>query len=259
MTDLRVASALAACLFLLISCTGGENPLEEATTQAILVGDWEGAIAQGERWAAEDPKNPVAHYLLNMAFTYTDKRDRAKAELAKAFASRADLSKVDKWTAALLEAHPQSPYAFLLRGIVQEVSGRNAEAVRSYQQATECDPGFALAHASLGNLYLSSRRLDKAQDAYRAMLAIDPEDASVHVHLGTVHIMRGDIDSAILSFERACEMDASDVIAHYNLGNAYLERGAKAKAIAAFVRVAQLDPTGEVGNDARAQVARLSR
>src|SRR5712691_1241761 len=74
------ASACAATLAVfLLTSYGAEknNPLENATTHAILAGDWKSALAHGKKWAAEDSRNPVVHYLLNMAYTYTGNRDQA--------------------------------------------------------------------------------------------------------------------------------------------------------------------------------------
>ena len=251
-------SIMFGALFL-ASCSAKKDMLENTTTQAILTGDWKGAILHGTKWAAADPQNPVAHYLLNIAYAYTSNRDMAKVELSKAFGTQVDLLRVGKWTTALVDSHPRNPYAYLLKGIVHEISGSNSAAVHSYEQALEHDRDFTLAYASMGNLYLSSGQFDKAMEAYRAMLAIDPKDASVYVHIGTVHVMNNNVDEAIVSFEKACEIDDGDMVAYYNLGNAYLEKGLIEKARGAFKRVVELDPHGEVGRDAQAIVLQLSR
>lgn len=248
---------LAACV--LTSCERQKDTLPASTTvSAILAGDWQAALDEGKEWSAADPSNPVPHYLLNIAHTYTGNRDQSRAEFSMAFGKNDNVVRIDKWTTALIADHPTNPYAHLLKGLVHEVAGRNPLAVQCYETALQHAPTFKLAYASLGNLYLSSGQLDKAEHAYKRMSEIDPSDASTHVHIGTVYIMKGDRSAAIAEFEKACEMDPNDLIAHYNLGNAYLEDGLTPRAKATFERVIQLDPKGEIGNDARAHVTRLS-
>ena len=254
-----ITCAAILILSLLTSCGSKTDGSASATTSAILTGDWQGAIAHGREWTAADPPNPVPHYLLNIAHTYAGNRDRARAEFSLAFGGQTQLTKIEKWTSALVAENPSNPYAHLLRGVVHEIAGRNPSAVDSYETALRHVPTFKLAYASLGNLYLSSRQIDKSEEAYRRLSEIDPADGSAHVHLGTVYIMRGNITAAVTEFEKACEMNPKDLIAHYNLANAYLENGQTARAKTTFERVIQLDPEGEVGNDARSHLARLGR
>ncbi len=233
-------------------------PSSKAAIFAILTGDWLNAIANSRDWAVADPDSPVPHFLLDVAWTYAGNNSESRIELRKAFGRVGNIDVLDGWTSQLVEDHPSNPYAYLLRGLVQEASDRSAPAIESYNFAIQIAPTFKPAYSSLGNLYLSSKQLDKAQKTYRQIAAIDPNDGTPHTQIGTIYAVRGNTREAIVEFEKACEMNPSDLEAHFNLANAYLETGASTKARTAFERVSQLDPKGEIGNEARSRLARLS-
>ena len=85
-------------------------------------------------------------------------------QLAKAAADQERWSEALKWldqAEAVGKFHPQIYY---LRAVIQWHTGRVSEAVASLRQAIFCNPGFALAQYTLGELY---HEIGDAQSAVR--------------------------------------------------------------------------------------------
>ncbi len=258
---MTLRSSLVAVLLavpLVGACDARQDPPSaEATISAFLVGDWPRVLVTGEEWVAADARNPVPHLLLNMAYTYVGNRDRSRQEHATAFGTKDAGATVDEWTRKLVAEHRTNSYVYLVRGLVQEVVGRETDAADSYRAAIQHDPKFKQGYSSLGNLYLSSGRFSDAEEAYKKLLALDPEDGSAYVHLGTVYGVRGNVEAAITNFEKACLINPNDAFAYFNLGNAYLAQTRPDKARVAFARVVQITPQTDMGKEAQSQVDRL--
>ncbi|KAB8144934.1 tetratricopeptide repeat protein [Chloroflexia bacterium SDU3-3] len=67
-------------------------------------------------------------------------------------------------------------------------------------------PNNLEAYRILGEAYLASRQLDKAQEAFDRVLRSDPENIPAHVGLGISYERQGKLDRAVLEFEQAWEI-----------------------------------------------------
>ena len=122
-------------------------------------------------------------------------------------------------------------------------------AIRLFERALEEDPGYALAHAGLGEAYW--RRFEATQDerwVARAVehsehaLALDPQLAPVHVTLGLIYTGTGRAGEALAKFEHALEIDPSNATAVRGLAKAYALAGNVEEAEATYRRAITLRP-----------------
>ena len=144
-----------------------------------------GPVAEeyGLKAVAQDPKLPLAHFLLGELYLYQSKIPEAIAQLqqelavnpghAATYYKLADAySRVQKYDDAekllqrsiWLDAAASGPY--ILMGKVLEKKGEPALAVRSLQRAISMDPNNSISHHLLGQAY---RDLGRTEDAEREL------------------------------------------------------------------------------------------
>jgi len=163
-------------------------------------------------------------------------------------------------TAAAPESRPDpAAYDAYLRGRYhrrQMFGGGDAieKAVAAYTEASEIDPGFALAYSALAELHIvlsigfagqSSREsMPKAKEAAERALAINPDLAEAQLARGLVAMYYDwDYAAAKARIDRAIAISPSFVDAHFwaEFYYTYVERDFE-KAVAANRRAAELDP-----------------
>jgi serine/threonine-protein kinase len=105
-------------------------------------------------------------------------------------------------------------------------------AVRLLERAVQADPGFALAHAALGEarwqLCCSTGAYDDADAAAgpcRLAAQLAPGLAQPHLTLGQIHLQAGRVEEAIASFRKALSLDAFSLEGRRGLVSALEARG----------------------------------
>ncbi len=152
-----------------------------------------------------------------------------------------DTDNVEAYTEYLLGINDSNEYSF--------ESLRRAE--QRFLNAVRLDPGYALAWARLGQLYLDMegtglgdfRELtEKARDAASKALDLDPGSALAVAVLGTVELNLGKPDTAAALLARAVELGPNESLARVQLGSLLALEGKPLEAIDAFERALVLDP-----------------
>lgn len=188
-----------------------------------------------------------------------------------------------KWSEALPlleEAARQSPGAFNIGeklATCYEKLGRKREAIETWRNVIEANPGHLLSLIKLSELLITARRTDDAVKHLELALALDERSARVHAQLaramhqagkleqaegharralelsptfapavfvhGAVLAKLGRVDEAIEIFSRAAEQVAMQEEANYNLAVLALRQGRTDDAIRRFISVVTLAPT----------------
>ncbi len=200
---------------------------------------------------------------------------RALTRIASKFRSRAgeSLATVEKHATPLAEATTRSLEALKIYSAAWKVHSSSGamSALPLFRRATEIDPEFAMAHASLGRIYadldeldlsgasisrawqlrdhasdwerffisanyemLVTGNLEKARQTAEAWAQTYPRDARPH-HLlsGMVNKASGQFETAAAEAGKGIELEPDFAIGYYNLAvnNAYLGRLDKARQI----------------------------
>ncbi|MEP9412545.1 MAG: tetratricopeptide repeat protein [Candidatus Brocadia sp.] len=103
-------------------------------------------------------------------------------------------------------------------------------------------PDSYRAHCNLGNVYIESGLIERAQKEYQTALSINPKDASIHSNLGNVYTKQGLIDRAFLEYQEAIRLDRNYALPHNNLGNIYFNRGDIDKAKLEYEEALKIKP-----------------
>ena len=143
------------------------------------------------------------------------------------------------------------------------------EAVAAFQRATELDPQYALAWASLGMSH-AMRAINSDADprvalrlsrqAAQLAVNLDPELAEAQYTLGYVRwLLEWDWSGAETAFRRAIALDPSFGLVHQSLGRLLSQSGRHAPAQAELRRARELDPLDPVPAAMASQAAFQAR
>lgn len=132
--------------------------------------------------------------------------------------------------------------------------GNIDQAIGLLRQATQADPGFALAFGSLGEAYLLKYRTDRdpqwlehASAECEHAVAVSNRLAPIYVILGRIHMDTAKMNLALEEFQRALELNPRDADALLGLAGVYETQSRYADAEQALVRARDLRPDFWVG------------
>jgi adenylate cyclase len=140
-----------------------------------------------------------------------------------------------------------------------------AEAARLFRRATDLDPSFAQAIATLAYtlralVFLSFddsplATMDQALRLANRAVALDDKEAMAHLTLGRIQTLRGEYDVAIEELRMAIDLNPSLALAHQGLGRALALTEKLDEAISEYdtaIRLSPRDPLVWVFYGARA-------
>ena len=159
--DSALRSAGAASAFGLGSADATPRHAPPMRSEAILAAEQaESALAAGDTTAAHSAARRIAD---------ADPRGVDAPLLdAQAFADEGDWEAAAEACRRALSANPLLPSARYLLGIVEMRRGDSSAAERELRRTIYVDPGFALAHLNLANLFRAQDRWDEAAQEYEA-------------------------------------------------------------------------------------------
>ncbi len=120
------------------------------------------------------------------------------------------------------EVIPAKARSLAARGRILLNRKQYDEAARLLEQALTAAPGFAMAHADLGDLMRATGRVAQAELSYLRALAIDNGNAEVHARLGDLYFQQYESTQtkaaeAALFFSRALEIRPDWTDLHFKL------------------------------------------
>ncbi|UCF79218.1 MAG: protein kinase [Candidatus Eiseniibacteriota bacterium] len=132
----------------------------------------------------------------------------------------------------------------------------NESAIELFKKALELDPGFALAHAGLGDAYAQKvdrfgfdrTWIESAIAASEKAVAIDPSCAEAHKALGLANIVRGHVRRALGHFRRAVELNPNLFAAVISVAIASFNTGELTEAVRLGRRAIATGPTNAFGH-----------
>jgi tetratricopeptide (TPR) repeat protein len=131
-------------------------------------------------------------------------------------------------------------------GEADHLTQNDVAAIPHLIRATQLDPNFALAYATLGVAYGNTVELAAAQENLRKAFALkdratEPERFYIQAHL--YDQVTGELDKAIAAYEQWLQTYPRDSIPADNLGLAYLTIGEFEKTLALGKQALDADPT----------------
>jgi tetratricopeptide (TPR) repeat protein len=111
------------------------------------------------------------------------------------------MSKADQY----LAGKPRDPQMRFLKGVIQTESGKQADAVATFQKLTEEFPELPEPYNNLAVLYAGQSQFDKARAALEMAIRTNPSYATAHENLGDVYAKL-----ASQAYSKALQLDAAN-------------------------------------------------
>ena len=197
-------------------------PLLQRAKDAIDKNDFSNAIEPLQKYTAERPDDPFAHFQLGYAYAGLRRWEDAKAEFSRSIA-----------------LDPKMAPAHLNLGLVL-MDSDPAAAAEAFRLAADLQPGESRPHYLEGYAYEHAGNFPRAIDQYRAALAISPKDYEYHFALGRVLLRTGDALAAEEQFHEAIVERSDSAPARLGLANALLAQkkyDAGADALAEYLKL----------------------
>lgn len=144
--------------------------------------------------------------------------------LQQAFLAK-DFQTLERLGQAAVAAYPDATPGWKALSLAYFNTNRADLALTPTQRLVELAPEDAQAHANLGLMFMTLRRLPEAEACLLRAIALDPKVADTHTNLGTVRRDQNRYAEAELSYRRALVLEPNHAIAHANLGVVLSELG----------------------------------
>lgn len=144
----------------------------------------------------------------------------------------------------IVDKNPFYDGAWYNLGILYCKNGQVDKAIDAYTNCTDANPEYAEAYFNIGNIYLEQDNIASAIECYTEYLslALPEPEMRVYAYLGDCWLRADDVDlaSRILSF--AVKKMPDNDAAWYDLGRCYLEKGFNARAVHVLRKALGLNP-----------------
>lgn len=138
---------------------------------------------------------------------------------------------------------PNKPRAQMNLGIILSESGRTDEAIPYLNKAVLLDPGYDLAHYSLGDAFMKQGNYIQASKSYSHALALDKQNPLFGFNLAKALAASGKHENALYYYQQVAGMD--QFINHkiyYHMGQSFFRLKRFSEAIAAYNKALLLQP-----------------
>ncbi|MBI5906405.1 MAG: tetratricopeptide repeat protein [Deltaproteobacteria bacterium] len=144
----------------------------------------------------------------------------------------------------LLSLRPDEMLGVFLKSLGAGYSrrGRDADALRIYEEAARRYPGLPDVHYNAGVSLHKLGRLEEAGARYRLAIALDPEMAAPRENLGILLARSGRYAEAIEEGRKAVELEPRNAAARGSLASSYCGCGRFEEGIREFRMAVELEP-----------------
>ena len=136
-----------------------------------------------------------------------------------------DWAEAERELKRALELDPKYGFAHHLYAHINQLLGRENEALMKFEHALQIDPLSSHHMTCFANLYIHVGRYDKAEEWCLKALEIDPDSAPGRYYLGWTYVRKGMLDEAIEEFQKAPS------VCEASLAHAYAISGSRTEAL----------------------------
>jgi len=174
-----------------------------------------------------DPNNPGRETRKASDNADPERRAKLRLELAGLYFSRGQTETALEELRQAMQAKPDMPEAYSLRGLVYASLGDHARSEQSFKRALELNPRDADAMHNFGWTLCQQQRLDEADALFSRALAQPQYRDQMRTLLaqGVCQARAGRWEQAQGTLSRSYEMDPSNPVTAYNLAEVLLQRG----------------------------------
>lgn len=115
-------------------------------------------------------------------------------------------------------------------------------AIELLTKAIERNPTLTVAHLSLGDVYMQTGEIDKAEAKFATAARQEPRNFDAQYKHGLALQMLDRFSDAVRAYLRALSINPNDFDANLNIATAYMALGEAAQALVYADRAVQIDP-----------------
>jgi tetratricopeptide (TPR) repeat protein len=145
--------------------------------------------------------------------------------------------------AALLQSHPDSYQARMLKARTLGAENHVDDAVREYRSILEERPGLPQVHLAIAQLYVDETNWANAIEELRQELALTPNNSLAMALLGRAYVQTGNEGQAVPLLRQVVSRYPEDAYALGDLGKALAARGQTKEAIEKLEAALSFDPS----------------
>jgi tetratricopeptide (TPR) repeat protein len=147
---------------------------EKSRTEALM-----------RRYIKLRPTDPLGYYVLGASYYSVKRYDEARSALAKALTFKPDVG------------------AEYLLGMIADLTGDTAEALRHFKNVLKSEPLHGYAHAAIGTIYFKQNNYESAKTELEQAVKLNDRDLSAFYQLGLLYNKLGEKARSKPMFERA--------------------------------------------------------
>jgi protein O-GlcNAc transferase len=202
------------------------SPLLQQAKESIDKNDFPAALEPLQKYIAERPDDPFAHFQLGYSYAGLKRWEEAKAEFSRAIA-----------------LDPKMAPAHLNLGLVLMDSDPTG-AAEAFRHAADLQPAESRPRYLAGYAFEHAGQFPQAIDQYRSALAISPKDYECHFAMGRVLLRTNDAPTAEEHFREALAARGDSAPARLGLASALLAQKkyqAGAEALSEYLKLNPAD------------------
>jgi tetratricopeptide (TPR) repeat protein len=223
------------------------NPKQRLLRDDLVRGDWPGLYQTATEWLQEEPGEPIAMFIQNIACLFINPPAIIQNKRYLETVGNKDWKAVISWFSVFqTENEKHNPYFQTLDFILQPSSKKKESIEIALQEHPNQAELLFLQAISLRDTSLSIEKLKLAAQ-YK------PEFAAAQYLLGIFSLQNNQVEVAEGYLKQAVSLAPDFMEAHYQLGSLYAQYipDAEDQAREHFEKVVELDPEGGAGKDAK--------
>jgi tetratricopeptide (TPR) repeat protein len=251
-------------------CAGCQ--IKELTTAKVHIqqNDWDKAVVQLEKAAAENPQNAEAQFLLgrgyavqgrfaemNRAFEASLKaspqfaleiKSWQESYFSERFNQGVKAARENDWTAAreafaaALQIDARHPEACRNFAFVHDKLGESEKALQLYRTLIDLKPDDWEAYLAMAGIHNQRQEYDRSVALLEQALAKDSAHPRILAELAFIYDCQGKRDKAFATYRQALQIQPDDKELLLNLGRLFLAKDDYAGALQEFAKVLTIEP-----------------
>jgi tetratricopeptide (TPR) repeat protein len=156
-----------------------------------------------------------------------------------------DLDGAFKTALRLIQAAPNAPISYLLRGVVYTKRGDLGRGLADYDRSLSLNPRFAPAHGEKGLLLVAAKRFDQAIASCTTALELAPTMFIAHYCRGLGYLGSNRVEEALADFSKTVEMSHTFHMGWSYRGLTLAKLGQHDDAIESFTKALSLNQSAD--------------
>lgn len=193
-----------------------------------------------------DRNADLARQQIDAAIAIAPRNSRVLMRLGSLKVLEKDMKGAEEVYGKIIQAEPDYAPAYVQLGLLQNLTNRQAEALKSFNKALDLQPQLTDALALIVGLYVRDEKFDQAMkvcETHRKKVADSPASLALIEYLeGNIHLAKKDSKAAQERFKKAIEIEPNNPAAYVALAGIYAREKRFDEAIKEYETIIAKNP-----------------